>query len=276
VRLLVWNAQGANSYKGGVLTQKWEALWANGMVPLVGVGQSDNVAMLLCEAGWAPWIDQQKSVSVNTLYRCTSLSNHYDTVAAGQSAFCQAVEGARRWNAFWLPWLKTLDTYRQNVRCSMGGCFVPHPSPTKAWKLQRAIGRYVVPYLVRPVVVMEVGIAMGSSLTVLMVHLVSNNWAAQDELNYLMWAVNQLVASGSVLVIGDMNIDLQRNRNLNVPDGWSLVNHGQSTHQGGGELDWALLRDPGAQFRTHTADILKGPGDDWNVSDHAVMSYTLA
>jgi hypothetical protein len=273
---LVWNAQGANSYKGGVLTQKWEALWANGMVPIVGAGQADNVAMLLCESGWAPWIDQTKPVSVNTLYRCTALSNHYDPVAATASGFCKAVDGARRWTAFWLPWLKTLDGYRQNARCSIGGCYVPHPSPTKTWKLQRAIGRYVVPYLVRPAVLMEVGPTMGAGLTVLMVHLVSNNWAAQDELRYLMWAVNQIVAFGPVLVVGDMNIDLQRSGHLTVPAPWQLVRYGQATHQGGGELDWALLRDPKGQFTTHKADVLQAPGDDWNVSDHAVMSYTVA
>jgi hypothetical protein len=276
VRFLVWNAQGATSSQGGENALKWEALWSNGIQPIVGIhsnggaGQADNVMALLCESGWAPWLAANLEVTINTVYPLNRDSKTYNATAAQVSPFCMAVNQTRTWTAWWMPWLKTIDSMRQSVRCSFGMFYAPHPAPTQSWSLTAGVDRFRDDAFVRPVLRVQVG-RLGFGMTVLMVHLVSSA-NAPNELADLLRAINQFVTSGPIFLVGDMNIDL-RNNAPGLPTGWQYVRTGLQTQVSGGELDWGLLR---GDFTTTRATVLQTYKTGWNLSDHSVIAYDIA
>lgn len=293
--MYVWNAQGARSNKGGFITEKWEEIWRRRLAPILGpvypppgpapagpaaAPQADNVAFLICEAGWAPWIGRDAQLAENGRYMLDEDLTNVDHVAAGASDFCAGVASARRRCAFFVPWVKTLDSARQSARCSFGGMYAPDPTAARTWRLLTKVDRLVDGAFVRPVVCLEVGVGFGNGLAMLLVHLVSSR-NAQAELEQLLTNVEKIypASRGPVMIVGDMNIDLLVGPALRIPAGWHILNSGSATHTGGKELDWALLRDPNNSFRTRSA-VISDPPDQpgapsWNVSDHAVMHYTV-
>jgi hypothetical protein len=276
VVLLVWNAQGATSSAGGENAKKWEALWANGLQPIVGAAakQTDNVMALLCESGWAPWVALNAQVTVNRVYPASSASTTYDKDLVATSPLCSAVGKQRRWSAWWIPWVKTLNGMRQNSRCSFGAFYAPSPSPAASWPRMTQPDRIRDVHFLRPIMRVEVGPGRGRGLTVFMVHLVSSV-NAQYELAYLLSVVDKFVSSGPVFIVGDMNINIRPPATPPaLPGDWQYVSTGEQTQMSGGELDWGLLRNDGT-FTIHTAEVVSPFHSPWNLSDHSVIRYDL-
>lgn len=259
-KMVVWNSQGA----------KWDAFWTNWIAPIApdGVNNTADVAGMLVESGWAPWV-QDTEVVENGNYQMVSTASWYSAAGVANSPFCQGVDGTRQWKALWVPWVKTLNAMRTNSRCSMGATVLPYQ--------RRFMGFYPSNQgLLRPVVVS--GFAVGSTqmLTVLQVHLVSSRNAIY-ELNALTAAMSRLIPQGTTgLVVGDLNVDLQKVNYVPQDNRWHVLSTGGATQQSGGELDWALLYDPNGQYyQTATAQVLAQYKTGANQSDHSVMMYTV-
>jgi hypothetical protein len=264
VRLIVWNSQGA----------KWDVLWTNWAGPAV-IPQTDDVVVLVVEAGWAPWI-ASGTVVVNNVYPYDIDSDRYNGPGAANSQCCMAIEDSRRRKAWWVPWVNTpaeMDSgIRTNSRCSMGAILMPN-----RLRIQGQPGRYIYNGHKRPVVRVQLGARRDVEMTILLVHLISGYWRnAQAEMDDLTATMSTLIPQGTLgMVVGDMNIDLLT-RVPNVPAGWSILNVGVATQQSGGELDWALVYNPAGLNLTTNAAVLQQYKSGANQSDHSVMRYAVS
>jgi hypothetical protein len=259
MKLVAWNSFGA----------KWDIFWSNWITPIVpGTGaNTDDVAGVLLEAGWAPWV-QSTGVSINGLYQMDETKEWFDGTTAAASSFCQGVLRKRRFGALWVPWAKTLAEVT-NSRCSLGATALP--SYLSFWGFSR-----IAAGLERPVVKMQFAEARSVVLTILSVHLKANTYSAQQELNYLTSVMRTLIPQGTAgLVVGDLNVDLLTVPYVPDPD-WYVLRTGVATQQKGGELDWALLYDPNNQYnQTATATVLQQYKSGANTSDHSVLQYYI-
>lgn len=264
LNLVVWNSQGA----------KWDTLWNSYVNPLVAPPQTADVIAQLVEAGWAPWVTPG-DVTINEEYWLAQDVSYYDAATAQNSPFCVAVGAKRRRHALWIPWVKNLNAFKTNTRCSLGGMYLPA-------SLQIAqINRIQVEGLLRPVVRTILGKVGGKSsvtprFTILLVHMVSGYPAyAQRQLNDLIAAMSKLVAQGTeAIIVGDMNVDLLT-RNFVLPDNWRFLQVGAATQQSGGELDYGILFDPNDQYGGATAQVVQQYKTGNNGSDHSVMQYNI-
>lgn len=261
--MIVWNSQGS----------KWDPMWNSWAGPAV-TPQTDDVVVLMVEAGWAPWI-ASGNVVVNNVYPHDSFSDRYNPQSAANSACCGAIKDSRRRKAWWIPWVNTVaamnDGVATNSRCSMGAILLPH-----AMMIQGAPGRYLFAGHKRPVVHVHLGARHDVEMTVLLVHLISGYWRnAQAELDDLTAAMSSIIPQNTVgLVVGDMNINLLAGV-PNVPANWSILRCGAATQMSGGELDWALLYNPARQELTGATAVLQRYKSPPNGSDHSVMQYSL-
>jgi hypothetical protein len=264
VRLIVWNSQGA----------KWDVLWTNWAGPAV-IPQTDDVVVLVVEAGWAPWI-ASGTVEINNVYPYDIDSRRYNGPGAANSPCCMAIEDSRRRKAAWIPWVNTpadMDAgIRTNSRCSMGAILMPN-----RLQMQGQPSRYVYNGHKRPVVRVQLGERRDVEITILLVHLISGYWRnAQAEMDDLTATMSTLIPQNTVgMVVGDMNVDLLT-RVPNLPAGWSILNVGVATQQSGGELDWALLYNPAGQNLNTARQVLQQYKSGANQSDHSVMQYSVS
>jgi hypothetical protein len=262
MRLIVWNSQGG----------KWDDLWLNWVGPFLP--PFDDVIGLVVEAGWAPWVTPGP-VRKNAVYTFESDKTWFN--GACNTALCNAIGGRRRGNALWVPWVKdaTDMTKAVNTRCSLGGVVCPKDFTLHSIDGIDKSGEGHT----RPVVRVQIGTPSDVMLTILAVHLISGYPAkAQQHLDQLTNQMKDLIPQGTAgIVVGDMNID---RANVAAPAGWQILSQAAATQQSGGNLDWALLRDPFGLFRnTRTCNMMTR----WkqinafgrNDSDHAVMQYQL-
>ncbi len=262
MRLIVWNSQG----------NKWEQFWSNYLLKEVESGPREDVAGLLLESGWPPWV-RSGDVRVSALYPFDSTATYYDGGAEGTSAFVKYKLGKRQLKALWVPWAKVKDDIngRTNSRCSMGAIALPAGAKYTPSRFQLNDTSYR-----RPVVTLAFG-----ELTVFLVHLVSGKPdEATTTLDKLRRDMQQRIQSAPALIVGDMNInqldpnwkyelkDPKNKRN----DWWQIVNAGASTQKSGGELDFALLYNPTKTKVSCNVEIVADAAT--SKSDHAVMKYT--
>jgi hypothetical protein len=293
VELLVWNSQGASGDQGRV--RKWEVIWENGIAPRVPAVNpalppapagprlpADNFAFLMCESGWAPWISQEAQVQVNGIYPLVADRTFADPALVAASGFCTGALAVGA-TSFWIPWVNKIDSLKTNVRCSLGGFYVPS-SKVDATRWLHAGTRSMIyrKKMRRPMVRMSLG-HYGQGLLVHMVHLTARRGPAEAELQWLMNEVPKLTA-GPVLIVGDININLLKSYPAFLPPpliaagGWTVLSSGEKTQKKGGELDWGLLYDPHQSFAPGglSAKVFEYPAaGSWNTSDHAVMRYVL-
>lgn len=261
MRLVVWNSQGS----------KWDTAWTDFTSQYVTAPPTDDVLLLLVEAGWAPWV-KSGDVVINNGYPLTTGVEYFDEIAAGKSSLCQSVLPTRRNSALWVPWVGNLDAMKTNSRCSLGTAFYPD-------KLMfDSVCTTKMENFIRPVI--RIRLAAGSSvnLSVFVVHMVSGSSAkAEAQLVNVMNKMHTLVPEGSAaIIVGDMNVDLlSAGKMSNLPSHWSIVRTGVATQQSGGELDYGLLFDPNSTYASASASVLQKYKTGNNQSDHSVLSYSL-
>ncbi len=257
LRLFAWNSQGA----------KWDALWTNWLFPALGT--NDDVAGVLTEAGWAPWV-LSGDVQINATYQFDSRFNWFDHNAVGNSAFCAGIGAQRGRYSLWVPWVGNLNAMKTNSRCSLGGAFL-----LKHYNV-RSIETFHTDISIRPVVRFSFGVRDDVKFVVLVVHLISGYARrAQEELDLLTSSMRNLIpATASGIIVGDMNINLQTT-NVVAPNNWRILNTGVPTQQSGGELDWGLLYDPNHLYGGATVTMVQQYKTPPNQSDHSILRYNI-
>lgn len=263
MQLVVWNSQGS----------KWDTAWTYFVSPYVTTPPTDDMLLLLVEAGWAPWI-KSGNVVINNDYPLTTGVESFDEVAAGKSSLCQSVLAAKRNSrrgAMWIPWVGNLDAMKTNSRCSIGAAFYPD-------KLSLISDSTKMEDFIRPVIRIGLGVMSSVKLTVFVVHMVSGSSAkAEAQLVNVMTKMHTLVPEGSAaLIVGDMNVDLLKaGKMTNLPRNWSILRTGVATQQSGGELDYGLLFDPNSAYSNASVGVVQQYKTGNNQSDHSVLGYNL-
>lgn len=260
--MVVWNSQGA----------KWDDFWNYWIAPIApdGMGNLDDVAGMLIECGWAPWI-YGGDVVENADYDMLTDAYWFNAAGAQASDFCKGVASTRRWKATWVPWVMNLDAMKTNTRCSMAAVVLP-----SALRFMGTISSNQG--LIRPVLISGFAIGHNRVLTVLQVHLVSSKRAVK-ELDALTARLSRLIPEGTAgLVVGDMNVNLLKTPYQPADHRWFVLSTNPlvATQQSGGCLDWALLYDPKYQYREGArAEVLEEFKTGANKSDHSVLMYSL-
>ncbi len=268
LRLFAWNSFG----------NKWDILWNNWVGPAVNGGGA-NIAGVLTEAGWGPWVSNW-DVQINNTYFFDERQAWFNQNSLVPNSFCGGYETAPRgkW-ATWIPWVKTFAEMnsgtKTNSRCSLGAMFIP--DRTSVMKLQvNSIKAFKTQYSIRPGVMISLGYQNDVKFVILVVHLISGYPAlAQQELDELMKKIITVIPeTASAIIVGDMNIDLLK-YNIQVYDHFSIINTGVATQQSGGELDWGLLYDPSKQYGGTTVTMMQQYKTGPNTSDHSVLRYNI-
>ena len=257
MHLLVWNSQGA----------KWDTFWTQWVAPAMAA--NDDLAGLLLESGWAPWV-ASGNVYIDATYSLDSSATWFDAVKAGVSTFCLGMTAVRGRFSLWVPWVRNLEAMKTNSRCSLGGAIIPYRMN------MQSMSTFKSDLSIRPVVKFCLGVNRDTNFTILLVHLKSG-WpaGAQAELNELTSTMSNIIPEGtSGIIVGDMNIDLLTTP-LVAPPNWHILQTGVATQQSGGELDWALLYDPQNKLSGSTATVVQQFKAPPNQSDHSVMLYTI-
>ena len=263
LQIIAWNTFGA----------KWDELWY-----FVGkVNPQNDILAITLEAGWAPWVKSQE-VRTNATYPYTENKSYFDEISAMESNFCQYVEGKRGRTAWWIPWVKTLDSIKPNSRCSMGVLFAPATLASEVSVIEKGNSMIKDVNAARPIVSTRLSKGNNTFLTVLSVHLPSGKWssdAAREALDAIAMNMGKIVPQGGAgLIVGDINVDLKKEE-VEYGKKWKMLNVDRATQKGGGELDYGLLYDPAGQFKNSTAEELQKFGTGGNTSDHSVMLYSL-
>ena len=112
---------------------------------------------------------------------------------------------------------------------------------------------------------------------ILLVHFISSQSKAPDELKALVKYSKQFLSEGTpAIIVGDMNIDLLKIKQMpKLPANWRILRTNGPTQQSGGELDWALLFDPNGRLPNSSVKVLDQFKTPPNQSDHSVMQYKL-
>lgn len=270
MQLIVWNSQG----------DEWDMLWNYFLYPHVQNAQLDDVAALIVEAGWAPWINSDLPVNVDVVHNLKGEGSRQDPDAVLRSAFCDGMSNARNRQAYWVPWVQTFADVqtgqKSNSRCSMGAVVLPR-------RLRHGDAkRFVDTRFVRPIIQVPFGESVGGtmdvSMTVMGVHLVSSVNALQ-ELEYLFHFVPGNIPGGTpAFVAGDFNIDMIHGWQPGwpaLPRGWQVVSPGVATRRSGKILDWALVYNRTGDPVHAAVQVLQGYESGVNRSDHSVLEYTL-
>jgi hypothetical protein len=266
MKLLVWNSQG----------NKWDAFNDNYLEPLITPPQREDVVGMLVESGWAPWVDRDTRgrLKANALYDFDSWMTYFDKKGAQKSSFCHTIAASRNRHAFWIPWVRNVESTRFNTRCSIGATLLRRRGSYIGWETTRTL----MPGMRRPAVRVQLRVGRNVQLTVFLVHLISGgSYKAQREMDRLIAAMRQVVPAGTPsIIVGDMNVNLLADGGPpELPSRWKYVRTGQSTQKSGGELDYAVAFDPKDQLQAE-ALVLDPIGSATNKSDHAVMQYDLS
>ncbi len=266
MKLIVWNSQGS----------KWDIFWNAYLTPQLG---TDDIGGFLVEAGVAPFAIPPP-YTINTVYKFPTNDDAHDQQVATTSPFCAGVKAQRGRQAYWIPWVKTIDTQHPQPRCSMGAVGL---TSKKVYfgEVRREDADSTDRLFSRPIFSYKAGVNTGSGafdpkLTILLVHLTAYAAKAQDQLDSLIARMTNIIPQGTPgLIVGDLNIDLLKYQ-LQLPAKWRFLNTGQATQQSGGELDYGILYDPNNTFASATVIILANfktlPN---NPSDHAVLGYQI-
>lgn len=257
LRLFAWNSFGA----------KWDAFWTNWLLP--ALGNNDDIAGVLMESGWAPWV-LSGDVYMNATYDFERSASWFNHASLGNSAFCAGIVATRRRYGLWVPWVGNLNAMKTNSRCSMGAALLPDS------RRIQAISTFETQLSIRPVVKLSMGIGSNTDITVLVVHLMSGYPAgAQRQLDELTAAMSKMIPQDTCgIIVGDMNINLL-NTPLVAPPNWRIIRTGVATQQKGGELDWGILYDPTNQYGGTTVTVMQQYKTGPNTSDHSVLRYNI-
>lgn len=257
MHLLVWNSQGA----------KWDTFWTQWVAPAMAA--NDDLAGLLLESGWAPWV-ASGNVYIDATYGIDSNAMWFDAAKARVSTFCLGMTAVRGRFSLWVPWVRNHEAMKTNSRCSLGGAVIPYKMNLQS------MSTFKSDLSIRPVVKFSLGPERDTKFTILLVHLKSG-WStgAKAELEELTKNMSKVIPQGtSGIIVGDMNIDLLKTP-LVAPENWRILRTRVPTQCSGGELDWALLYDPNNKLAGSTAAVVQQFKHDPNGSDHSVMLYTI-